>query len=107
VRAGLTPRRVWLGAPLRHAPIDAAAERAPAPATAFSHRAASATRPLDFAELYRVLAERALDAIVTIDDRSTVLSADPAGERKFDHAAAGLSRSPLQRRRWHGVRRSA
>ncbi|MEP7088001.1 MAG: PAS domain S-box protein, partial [Gemmatimonadota bacterium] len=46
--------------------------------------------PLDTGELYRVLAESASDAIVTIDDESIVLSINPAGEALFGYSAAEL-----------------
>ena len=52
--------------------------------------------PLDPGELYRVLAETALDAIVTIDERSIILSINPAGERLFGYAADELIGQPLQ-----------
>ena len=44
--------------------------------------------PLDQGELYRVLAESATDAIVTIDEDSRILSVNPAGERLFGVQAA-------------------
>jgi PAS domain S-box-containing protein len=44
--------------------------------------------PLDASALYRVLAESASDAIVTIDQDSVVLSINPAGERLFGYPAA-------------------
>ena len=47
-----------------------------------------AARPLDYAQLYRVLAESALDAIVTIDSASVLLSINRAGEELFGYSAA-------------------
>ncbi len=46
--------------------------------------------PLDVNELYRVLAESAADAILTMDEQSIVLSINPAGERLFGYPAADL-----------------
>ncbi|MDQ6633494.1 MAG: ATP-binding protein [Gemmatimonadota bacterium] len=57
----------------------------------------SATPPLDYAELYRVLAESTPDAIITIDEASTVLSANPAAERMFGYSAAEMIGAPLHR----------
>lgn len=56
----------------------------------------TALPPLDTGELYRVLAESASDAIVTIDEASTILSVNPAGERLFGYAASELIGQPLQ-----------
>ena len=42
--------------------------------------------PLDFAELYRVVAESATDAIVTIDGRSSIIAVNPAATRLFGYA---------------------
>ena len=63
----------------------------------------TALPPLDASELYRVLAESAPDAIVTIDEESIVLSINPAGERLFGHApvarcASGLHAFGIQSR---------
>lgn len=52
-------------------------------------------RPLDHAQLYRVLAESAPDAIITIDEHSVVLSVNPAAERIFGYTAAELIGQPL------------
>lgn len=51
----------------------------------------------DTGELYRVLAESAADAIVTIDEASTILSINPAGERLVGYPAAELVGQPLTR----------
>ena len=51
--------------------------------------------PLDHAQLYRVLAESAPDAIITIDAESVVLSVNPAAERIFGYTAAELIGQPL------------
>ncbi len=53
--------------------------------------------PLDAGELYRVLAESASDAIVTIDGESIVLSINPAGEALFGYSAAELLGTSLTR----------
>ena len=45
---------------------------------------------LDYALLYQVLAETAPDAIIAIDDESTVLSINPAGERLSGYSAHEL-----------------
>ena len=50
----------------------------------------TALPPLDAGELYRVLAENAADAILTMDEQSKVLSINPAGERLFGYPAADL-----------------
>ena len=42
------------------------------------------------ASLYRVLADSAPDAIVTIDEASTILSVNGAAERLFGYAADEL-----------------
>ena len=55
----------------------------------------TAIQPLDAGALYRVLAESAQDAIVTIDEASVVLSMNPAGERLFGYPAAELIGRPL------------
>ena len=52
-------------------------------------------QPLDHAQLYRVLAESAPDAIITIDAESVVLSVNPAAERIFGYTAAELIGQPL------------
>ena len=57
----------------------------------------TALPPLDPGELYRVLAESAPDAIVTIDEDSIILSVNPAGERLFGYPAAELIGQSLQR----------
>lgn len=57
----------------------------------------TAIPPLNTAELYRVLAESAPDAIVTIDESSVVLSTNPAGERLFGYSADEVVGSPLVR----------
>lgn len=49
-----------------------------------------AARPLDYAQLYRVLAESAPDAIVTIDSASVLLSINHAGEQMFGYPAADV-----------------
>ena len=46
--------------------------------------------PLDYAELYRVLAETASDAIVAIDEAGIVLSINPAGEALLGYRAEEL-----------------
>jgi PAS domain S-box-containing protein len=53
--------------------------------------------PLDYAELYRVLAETASDAIVAIDEAGTVLSLNPAGEALFGYRADELIGQSLTR----------
>nr|MBA3834230.1 PAS domain S-box protein [Chthoniobacterales bacterium] len=53
--------------------------------------------PLDTGELYRILAESASDAIVTIDGESIVLSINPAGEALFGYSAAELLGTSLIR----------
>ena len=45
---------------------------------------------LDYALLYQVLAETAPDAIIAIDDESTVLSINPAGERLSGYGASEI-----------------
>ena len=50
----------------------------------------------DPSALYRVLAETAPDAIITIDESSTILSVNPAGERIFGYAATEMLGQPLQ-----------
>ncbi len=60
--------------------------------------------PLDPGEMYRVLAESTQDAIVTIDEQSTVLSVNPAAEQLFGRSAAeltGHSLTPLMPARYH------
>ncbi|MEO6526365.1 MAG: PAS domain S-box protein [Gemmatimonadaceae bacterium] len=52
---------------------------------------------LDAGELYRVLAENATDAIVTIDAESVILSVNPAGERLFGYGAPELLGTSLTR----------
>ena len=52
--------------------------------------ARSTTRALKQDERYRVLAESAPDAIVTIDEESTILSVNPATERIFGWSADEL-----------------
>jgi PAS domain S-box-containing protein len=47
-----------------------------------------APAPIDYAQLYRVLAETAPDAIIAIDEASVVLSLNPAGERLLGRPAA-------------------
>ena len=54
-----------------------------------------APRPLQQDERYRVLAESAPDAIVTIDDASVILSVNPATERIFGWSAHELIGQPL------------
>ena len=46
---------------------------------------------LDYAELYRVVAESATDAIVTIDSTGIVVSVNPAAERMFGFTARELA----------------
>ncbi len=46
--------------------------------------------PIDLAQLYRVLAETAPDAIITIDEASTILAINSAAERIFGYAAGEL-----------------
>ncbi len=53
------------------------------------------TTSLDQAQLYRVLAETTPDAIITIDEESTVLSVNPAAERIFGYTAAEIVGRPL------------
>lgn len=53
--------------------------------------------PLDTGELYRILAESASDAIVTIDGESVVLSINPAGEALFGYSAPELLGTSLTR----------
>ncbi len=53
--------------------------------------------PLDTGELYRILAENASDAIITIDERNIVLSVNPAAERLFGYSAAELVGDSLTR----------
>jgi PAS domain S-box-containing protein len=53
--------------------------------------------PLDYVELYRVLAETASDAIVAIDEAGVVLSVNPAGEALFGYRADELIGQPLTR----------
>src|SRR5689334_19990488 len=53
--------------------------------------------PLDPGELYRVLAENAIDAIVTIDESNILLSVNPAGERLFGYSAGELLGGSLMR----------
>ena len=57
----------------------------------------SATPLLDAGELYRVLAETAQDAIVTIDEDSVVLSVNPAGLRLFGYSATEMIGTALAR----------
>ena len=52
-------------------------------------------RPLKQDERYRVLAESAPDAIVTIDEKSVILSVNPATERIFGWASGELVGQPL------------
>ena len=52
---------------------------------------------LDAGELYRVLAASAQDAIITIDERSIVLSINPAGERLFGYPATEMIGAPMGR----------
>jgi len=47
------------------------------------------------AELYRTVAETATDAIVTIDENSTILFANRAAERTFGYAREALLGQPL------------
>ena len=59
--------------------------------------------PLDYAELYRVLAETAADAIVAIDEAGVVLSVNPAAEALFGYRAdelIGLSLTRLMPERF-------
>jgi PAS domain S-box-containing protein len=53
--------------------------------------------PLDVAALYRILAESAQDAIISIDEDSLVLSVNPAGERLFGYSADEIIGRPLNR----------
>jgi PAS domain S-box-containing protein len=53
--------------------------------------------PLDYAQLYRVLAETASDAIVAIDETGVVLAVNPAGEALFGYHADELIGQPLTR----------
>ena len=53
--------------------------------------------PLDAGELYRVLAESATDAIVTMNEHSIMLSINPAGERLFGYPAVDLVGQSLQK----------
>ena len=57
----------------------------------------TALPPLDARELYRVLAESAPDAIVTMDEQSTVLSVNPAAERLFGYPASEMVGQPLHK----------
>ena len=57
----------------------------------------TALPPLDTGELYRVLAESAADAIVTMDEQSIVLSVNPAAERLFGYSAAEMVGQSLQK----------
>ena len=57
----------------------------------------TALPPIDPGELYRVLAESAPDAIVTMDERSIVLSVNPAAERLFGYPTADLVGQPLHK----------
>ena len=50
----------------------------------------SASSPLGQEGLYRALVEGAPDAILTIDVRSIVLSANPAAARLFGYAATDM-----------------
>jgi PAS domain S-box-containing protein len=52
-------------------------------------------QPLDYAELYRVLAQTASDAIVAIDEAGVVLSVNPAAEALFGYRADELIGQPL------------
>ncbi|MEJ7812306.1 MAG: PAS domain S-box protein [Gemmatimonadaceae bacterium] len=52
-------------------------------------------RPSLAISLYRVLAETAADAIVTMDARSTILSVNPAAERIFGYPATEMVGQPL------------
>src|SRR5688500_5389282 len=55
------------------------------------------TPPLDTGELYRVLAESTPDVIITIDERSIILSINPEGERLFGYPAAEIVGQSLTR----------
>ena len=71
------------------------------------HRATASPEPLEVlgsgwgggalagAELYRTVAETATDAIVTIDESSTILFANRAAERTFGYAREALVGQPL------------
>src|SRR5437867_1435676 len=71
------------------------------------HRAPAAPDPLEAlardwadealagAELYRTVAEAATDAIVTIDENSTILLANRAAERTFGYPREALIGQPL------------
>ncbi len=50
---------------------------------------------LDYEEMYRVLAESATDAIITIDEHSIICSVNPAAERLFGYTAAELLGAPI------------
>jgi len=58
----------------------------------FSSRSSPVPDP---ARLYGVLAETAPDAIITIDESSTILSVNPAAEEIFGYPAADLIGQPL------------
>src|SRR5258708_38788316 len=45
---------------------------------------------LQGAQLFRVVAETATDAIITIDERSTILFVNKAAERIFGHRVSGM-----------------
>ncbi len=75
----------------------------------FLHARMTELPPLDSRALYRVLAESATDAIVAIDDRSLVLSVNPAGEGLFGYPAdelIGKSLSALMPERFRAGHRA-
>ncbi len=53
------------------------------------------TYPQDSEQTYRVLAETASDAIITMDAESIILSVNPAAERIFGYAAEEMLGQPL------------
>ena len=47
------------------------------------------------AQLFRVVAETATDAIITIDERSTILFVNNAAERIFGYSVSEMMHQPL------------
>jgi len=69
-------------------------------------RARAARELRESAERYRTLAETASDAIITIDEESTIIYANPGAEKIFGHAVRELAGQPLTMLMPHYFRRS-
>src|SRR5437870_2285955 len=88
-------KRTERSAELQEARVRRDPHRTPAGGYPVEVLACDWDKALAGAELYRTVAETATDAIVTIDENSTVLFANRAAERTFGYAREALIGQPL------------